>query len=171
MGHTLVAVPDARFQSRISTLLPGTNKIPFGRLCDRDAANAALPYHITLYHWGRGEDAVFLPKLENVRFSPCQAIITGSGVMCAEEGSALAYLSVSPGEGFAEMEKAFGAALGMPPPVFLHMTLAVGMEGNAIREVKRRMDGEFQYPLSVTIAGCGLFHIWTPVYESRRFAP
>ena len=73
MGHTLVAGFSGADLNRITSLLTEDErkvlcKIPFGRGCDRDEADRALPYHMTLAHWSAAEDPLYLPRLDALRF-------------------------------------------------------------------------------------------------------
>lgn len=172
MGHTLVAVLPCEEEQKLKNLLCGCNKIPYGRNCDREEANEILPYHITLFHWGKAEDKLYLdrlrlrqqPAFSNVSES-CGVIVTGSSVMIAEEGSYLLYFAVSPQPGFREIIDHIGHVLRMDPPGFLHMTLAVSKDADFIYEKKKKLDEVFSYPFYYKIDRCRLYHIWKPVYE------
>jgi len=175
MGHTLVAhFEDADFEPVRSAFeqvgLDRACHIPFGRNCDRSAANAALPHHVTLFHWSKQFDWLYLPRLNDCSFSPCRVQIIGSSLMHAEEGSLLLYFDVLPDKGFCELTAHLEETLGLPSPFFLHMTLAVDTDHEKILMLRRRLDETLCYPFTLNVTSMGLYHIWTPTYPVRRFA-
>ena len=77
MGHTLVTRFDNSDYDRIRELMKriggeDSNKIPFGRDCDRTTANQKLPYHITVAHWAKREDETCIKQLEGLKVMPSE---------------------------------------------------------------------------------------------------
>ena len=146
MGHTFVARFSDQDIRLIRTMMQKagvgqTVKIPYGRPCDRAAADLILPYHMTLFHWGRQEDAYYLGNLEKYRFpGACKVTVTEVVSVNAEEGSKLVKLRVKPSAGFAEM-------------------------GQIEASIKDNM----QFPFEMTVTGISLYHIWEPVRLVRTF--
>lgn len=169
MGHTLVT----RFDSQGLTLLHSVMdpfripKIPFGRSCDRDAANSALDYHVTLFHWAKAQDALYLNRLQSLRSFPCRLQVTGAEIMYAEEGSLLLYLAVEPDEGFQELTCSVEETLQAPCSRFLHITLAVSQSHEEIRSIHSHLLQSLSFPFRLNVEGLDLYHIWTPTKKVR----
>ena len=66
MGHTVVAGFDKKSSEMINELMRpfNANKIPFGRNCDREAANREMDYHMTVFHWAKSIDSYYLEKIK-----------------------------------------------------------------------------------------------------------
>lgn len=165
MGHTVVTRFDQAGYERIYSLMKGkkANKIPYGRNCDRILANEIMDYHITMVHWAKAWDDYYLKKLADFQFVPCQVVITGTSVMCAEEGSFLLYFDVVPGTGFRCMKENLEKALQTYCSGFLHMTLAVSKDREEIERIKEQIEAEITFPFTLNVEGLDLYHIWHPV--------
>ena len=173
MGHTLVTRFSENGYEKIRDLLYeagiyNNNKIPFGRDCEREEANAFLPYHVTIFHWAKWEDEKYLRALENLRFRPCKVFVTGVSRMNAEEGSSLLYFAVDPGDGYAEMVNVVEALTLSPTSSFLHITLSVGKNEKEIRRQEEALK-KASYPFFLDVAGLDLYHIWRPVRLIKTF--
>lgn len=168
MGHTLVAQWNNDEFSRISRLAglqPAGryNKIPFGRNCDREDADLVLPYHMTVFHWRKSEDGRYLDRLNSLVFHPFRILVDAADVMCAEEGSFLLYLSVSPGAGYFSFVNELERILDARTSGFLHITVAVSKDENEISTLYRNISGGVTFPFSVSVSTLALYHIWNPV--------
>ena len=174
MGHTLVTRLNkqdlALIKSAILKTGIRTNKIPYGRGCDRDAADQILPYHVTVFHWGKTDDEIYLRRLRDYRTSgSCSLKITGSSILQGKEGSAVLCFEISPDKSFlaqaAELEKILQGKTSDA----LHMTLAVSQDHREIRLLKKRIDESLSYPFSIRVEGYGLYHIWKPVKKVAEY--
>ena len=99
MGYTLVAKCGDGIFLQLESLLNKSgvksNKIPFGRDCDREAADNLLPYHMTVFHWGKAYDSLYLERIRELHFAPFRIEVTGVQVMSAEEGSSLLFFEIA----------------------------------------------------------------------------
>ena len=175
MGHTLVALFDTEGERKISSLVETVgqkqlpNKIPYGRDCDREKANERLPYHMTVFHWGKAMDAVYLDRLQSFQFTPCSIKVTGVSCMYAEEGSMLLYLNVEPDQGYMRLKEELECVLQSYTSGFLHITLAVSKEHDQILELKNSIEKQNGFPFRLNISSLGLYHIWKPVELVKVF--
>lgn len=167
MGHTLVTKIEDADLYRISRLFEENNrknnKIPYGRDCDREAANQILPYHITVFHWAKTEDEKYLNLLKNFESCPCQVEVTGCSVMYAEENSRLLYFSVEPAAGYRDMVGQLERQLYCRTSSFLHMTFAVSKDAEYIDSLEQMVNRKVTFPFPLHIVGLDLYHIWKPV--------
>ena len=174
MGYTLVAVwePPAfnAWEEMLHEASLFPNKIPFGRKCDREEANQILPYHMTLFHWGKEKDGIYLPRVKGIKFSPCRLMVTGCEVMAAKEGSSLLCLKVQPGEGYSPMCAEVEEALHAKTSSFLHITLAVSKNREEILKIRNKTREFFRFPFRLTVSSLELYHIWKPVYLADRLS-
>ena len=171
MGHTLVTRFDPQSRKRLSDLMApfAANKIPYGRKCDREAANRVLDYHVTVLHWAKTMDAYYLERLRELSPAPCLLSVTRTCVMSAEEGSWLLYFQVEPGEGFADMvhdlENKTGIGIYLNP----HITLAVSRDRDEIDRIRRQLDSTLSFPLQLRAEGLDLYHIWVPTQKVKSY--
>lgn len=165
MGHTLVAAFDSIFIAKMNESLANTNanKIPFGRQCDREEANRRMNYHMTIAHWAKEKDGVYLPRLDQIHISPFRVTVTASSIMYDREDSALLYFAIEPGNGCRETVKCIRASLEIEASDFLHITIAASQNFNFILELKKKIDTQFRYPFELDINGLDVYHIWEPV--------
>lgn len=175
MGHTLVARFDTEGERKILSLVETgglkhlPNKIPYGRDCDREEADERLPYHMTVFHWGKAQDAVYLDRLQSFQFTPCSIKVTGVSIMYAEEGSTLLYLNVEPDQGYMKLKEGLECALQSYTSGFLHITLAVSKEHDQILELKKSIEKQTEFPFILNVSSLGLYHIWRPVELIKIF--
>ena len=171
MGHTLVLRFNQAGYQKLQKLTGSApvNKIPFGRDCDREAANKILKYHMTVFHWARNEDEVYLPRLEHYQFHPCRIRITGCSMAAAEENSRLLYLQAEPAEGYAEMVSDLEKTLHCRTSGFLHITLAVSRNEKEILDLKSFVRSKAVFPFELEAEGMDLYHIWKPTRFVRGF--
>lgn len=171
MGHTLIALFDGEAERIVSAAgiqhIQHMNKIPVGKPCDREAANRVLPYHLTLLHWSRKEDAQYLPCAEKLRFSACTFRAEKPRILKFQNGSRLLYLPLVPERGFAELQKQISAVFHAPCDPFLHMTLAAG-SADEIDAAYRAVSRVMQKPVIMQMTALALYHIWTPTKCVRR---
>ena len=133
MGHTLVAVFDDELRRLIFEAgIVKNNKIPLRTDCDREAVNRIIPYHMTLFHWAMRQDILYLRKMDQIRFQPCSVKIDSVGIMQGNLYSYVLYLKVSPDEGFETLCSNIEAATGRPVESFLHVTVSVSRDQEAI---------------------------------------
>lgn len=171
MGHTLVLRFDPSGYRKIQDLTGSmhVNKIPFGRDCDREAANRAMKSHLTVFHWGKEKDGLYLPKLEGYRFRPCRIRITGCRRMSAEENSCLLYLQAEPSEGYREMASELERTLRCRTSGFMHVTLAVSKDEKEIRRLEEAVLSRAVFPFELKAEGLDLYHIWKPTRFVRSY--
>lgn len=173
MGHTLVTRINEEDLAYINAVISSTgvrtNKIPFGRDCDREAADRILPYHFTVFHWAKRDDEKYLSRLKNFKNpGPCSLKITGTSIMWpAEEGSALLYFTFEPDQSYRQCADAIQEVMQGWTSDFYHITLAVSKDHGQIQMLKQMVDRAVSYPFSVRVDGFDLYHIWRPV---RRVA-
>ena len=167
MGHTVVLGFDHESDAYIRKLLEPyvTNKIPFGRKCDRDATNHAMPYHMTLYHWPKTQDACCLPKLTGFQSNPCQLQVNGVHIMPAEEDSWLLYLEVGATETFLQLKARFEEYTGFRVLGFHHITLAVSKDHDALAKIRRHILEKQTFPFLLSADRMDLFKIWSPTQK------
>lgn len=169
MGHTLVARFDKDGERKILSLVEKCgsnqlpNKIPYGRDCDREKANEKFPYHMTVFHWGKKMDPVYLDRLQAVHFIPCSINVTGVSCMYAEEGSMLLYLYVEPDQGYQQLKEHLEETLRSYTSGFLHITLAVSQEHDQILSLKKKIEEQIEFPFILKVSAMELYHIWKPV--------
>jgi len=172
MGHTLVTEFDEEGIRKISNLLSSAgirtaNKIPFGRNTDREIANSALPYHVTVTHWGKQEDDYYLENLNHFQFYPCTVKADHAAVISAAENSLLLYLEIVPDKGWQNMMNSLHEATGAADPFFLHMTISVSKNHSLILDQYNALKG-FE-PFLLNVSGLALYHIWNPVKLLKTF--
>lgn len=175
VGHTLVTRLGKKDLSYISGIISSTgfqtNKIPFGRNCDRETANRVLPYHFTVFHWPKEDDEKYLHRLK--RFTnpgPCSLKITGTAIRYpAEEGSALLYFVFEPDRRYEQCANAVQQAIQKPTSGFYHITLAVSRDFREIEILKQMVDRTVSYPFSVRVEGLDLYHIWRPIRKVEEY--
>ncbi len=171
MGHTLVTRFTTESNQWIHQLMQSfqANKIPFGRNCDRIAANDVLDYHMTLFHWPKTQDEYYLNKIKNLKGIPFKALITDIKIMYAEESSFLLYFSVTPKENFADAKQTLEQTLHTYISDFLHITLAVSMNYDEILTIKKHIEKQISFPFAIDIEGFDLYHIWKPTRKVKSF--
>lgn len=171
MGHTLVARLDSQTRQWIYGLMEPfhTNKIPYGRNCDRDAADAVMDYHMTLFHWAKSEDNYFLDKAKALTSASFCADITGVHLYPAEENSWLLFFSVIPTENFNDTTSILHSALGIYVSDNLHITLAVSKDFDYLEKIKKHIQDNINFPFRISAEGYDLYHIWTPTKLVRSF--
>ena len=174
MGHTLVTQFGASDLERIRELMKriggeDSNKIPFGRDCDRTKANQKLPYHITVAHWAKREDETCIKRLEGLQVAPSEVLVVSHSVVYAEEGSMLLYFNIRPGEAFIRTANDVERLIPGHISSFWHMTLAVSKDYREIQELAGRLTETARYPFSLHVTGLDLYHIWKPVEFVRTY--
>ena len=175
MGHTLITRLDQDSLARLDGIISGTgmrtNKIPYGRGCDRETANRILPYHLTVFHWAKTEDEKYLRRLERFHTpGPFSLSVTGTSIMYhAEEDSALLYFRLRPDQAYKKCVSALEQALQVSTQSFFHMTLAVGKDAAEIERLRQRIDSRAAYPFSLRAEGFDLYHIWKPVRKVAQY--
>ena len=174
MGHTLVTRFGSSDYEQIRKLMEriggeNTNKIPFGRDCDRIEADRSLPYHVTVAHWAKREDEECIRRLEALEVMPSEILAYSHSVMYAEEGSSLLYLNIRPGEEFIRTANAVDRLIPGHMSSFWHMTLAVSKDHAQIQQMAGRMNESVRYPIPLHVTGLDLYHIWRPVRFVRSY--
>ena len=174
MGHTLVTRFENSDYDRIRELMKRiggeeSNKIPFGRDCDRTEADQKLPYHITVAHWAKREDETCIKRLEGLRVTPSEVWAVSHSVMYAEEGSLLLYFDIKPGEEFIRTANDVDNLIPGHMSYFWHMTLAVSRDHQEIHELAKRLTETVRYPVPLHVTGLDLYHIWKPVKFVRTY--
>lgn len=171
MGHTLVTRFDSQSSQFLHSLMQpfNANKVPFGRDCDREAANTVLDYHVTLFHWAKNQDAYYLDCIKDIKPVPCQIQVTGTQIMRAEEGSWLLYFPVSPAQGFTDLTASVEANIHTYCSGFLHITLAVSKNREEIEAINRHIRNNVTFPFYLNVEGLDLYHIWKPTRKVRSF--
>lgn len=167
MGHTVVLGFDNESNVLIHKLLEPfeVNKIPFGRRCDRAAANKAMDYHMTLYHWPKTMDAYCLSKLKGFHSIPCQIQVDGIRMMQAEENSWLLYFEVSPTDTFTQLKSHFEKHTGFCVSGFYHITLAVGTTCDEIAKIRDYICKNQVFPFTLSADRIDLYKIWSPTQK------
>lgn len=175
MGHTLVTRINQEDLSYINAVISSagirTNKIPFGRNCDREAADRILPYHFTVFHWAKSDDEKYLRRLKSIKNpGPCSLKITGTSIMCpVEEGSTLLYFTFEPDQRYRQCADAIQKAMQGPTSTFYHITLAVSKDYDEIEILKQMIDHKVAFPFSMCVEGFDLYHIWNPVRKVGEY--
>ena len=164
MGHTLVARFD---DSKISAILPKgetlrLNKIPFGRNCDREKANAVLPYHMTIMHWAKEQDFIFLPRTTHIQPQSASIQVDDVHICAAECGSLMLYLQVSPSDGYHKLFDHLNSTIGLSGSDFPHITLVVDQDYQLVQTTYNHLRNTIQLPFSLDIKALELYHIWNP---------
>ena len=171
MGYTIVTAFDPKSYRIIEDIMQGMDacKIPFGRRCDRIAADQLLKYHITLFHWGKEYDEFYLPKLERMPFRPFDVSITSVRQTSAEEGSSLLYFDIKADRTYRELRQTVfdETGIGMNDG-WLHMTLAVDQDWEKIDSIKRTVESRIRFPFPLHVEGLDVYQIWKPVKWVRR---
>lgn len=175
MGHTLVAAFSEESDRKIRELLrlsgaEKPNKVPFGRNCDRNAANKVLGYHATIFHWPKPDDEKYLSRLKDFRFRGACTVIADRVMMePAEENSLFLYLPLRAGEGFSAMESDVHSALGSSRSRVLHVTLAISQDHAQIEALYHRIQEQQRFPITLTVTRLELYKIWTPTKLIRVY--
>lgn len=175
MGHTLTAHFDRKSDALIQDIMRKADalqacRIPYGRDCDRETANTILPYHITLFHWGRRDDAYYLGKLEELRFpGRCHVKAVDASLMHGAEDSLLLKLDVKPEEDYAELCSEIETLLGSKTVRHPHITLAISRDHEEIRRIHNAVSEHVPFPLALCIDGLDLYQIWKPVSLVKSF--
>jgi hypothetical protein len=176
MGHTLVTRINQEDLAYISAVISATgirtNKIPFGRNCDREAADRILPYHFTVFQWAKPDDEKYLRRLKDFKNpGPCSLKVTGTSIMYpVEEGAALLYFDFEPDQRYGRCVNAIQKAMHGPTSSFYHITIAVSMDYDEIEVLKQKIDHTVTFPFIVRVEGFDLYHIWKPVKRVGDFS-
>ena len=167
MGHTVVLGFDKESDAYIHELLKPyvINKIPFGRKCDRDAANKTMKHHMTLYHWPKSLDTYCLAKLNGFQSEPCQIQVSGVQIMQAEEHSWLLYFEVNPTETFLQLKTHFEEYTGFCTSGFYHITLAVSKDYEEIAKIHAHIHEIQKFPFVLSADRIDLYKIWSPTQK------
>ena len=173
MGHTLVAVFSDGLRAEIDAAVKGypANKIPFGRTDDRDAADRILPYHATLLHCGRAQDAVFSAQTAQLHMPPFSLTAECAAVWRASEEEYLAVLLLRPGRGFAAMQQELHARYGAEAGNDLHITVSVSGDRALILRQRQLLEQALTFPKELPVSALELYQIWNPVRLVRRITP
>lgn len=176
MGHTLVTRFDFIGYKKICSLVEDAEgkhqkllKIPYGRNCNRVEADKNLPYHMTVFHWGKEQDSIYLVRMHEFQFSPCSLTVTGVSCMYAEEGSLLLYLDVITDREYGQMRTHLEKILQNHTTVFPHITLAVSKDHEAILKLKSCVEKKDVFPIQLNIIALDIYHIWNPVKRVATF--
>lgn len=169
MGHTLVAVFSDESERKIRELLKKSEaedacKIPFGRDCDRDAADLILKHHITLFHWKKEDDAVYLNRLSSIQnIPPCTITVVKPICIADIDNSYVICLEVAASSEFSKMMHSVGQCLGKSPSRFLHITLDATQDSDRANRIYTYLKSMECFPLELNISGLDLYKIWKPV--------
>ena len=175
MGHTLVARFSAQDEQRLGALLKKAggdtlNKIPYGRQCDRALADRVLPYHVTLFHWGKEKDAFYLGKLQGYRFpAPFPFTVLQPDVAPAEEGSCILRCKIQPSAEYRAVIQPLEQRMGRPAAKHLHLTLGISKEHSRLRQVCSELRKHQKFPFEMTVIGLDLYKIWTPTELAQKY--
>lgn len=175
MGHTLVTHFTNESGDLIRRIMHEAGaeyacKIPYGRDCERKEADQLLPHHITVFHWAKEYDAIYLSRLKEYRFKEvCHVRAVRATLVYAEENSLLLKLDVKPEEDFIKMAEVLEITLGKKTSHSLHITLAVSKDHDEIRRIFRRIEQQSVFPLRLCVSGLDLYHIWRPVRKVKSF--
>ena len=174
MGHTLVAVFSEESKMKLRKLLKEAGaedscKIPYRSGCDRAAANNIMEHHITLYHWAKANDAVYLERLRSLHDIDQSSVTVVKPVLLKDKESYVICLEVAASEHFSEMMCSVGKKLGMAPGNFLHITLDATRDCNRAKLIYNRLKGMKCFPFKLDIGGLVLYKIWRPVELVKRY--
>ena len=174
MGYTLITRFSAESLSYINEIISNTgipsNKIPFGRDCDRVKADKLLPYHVTVLSWKRQYDDVYLPLIRGYQCpGPSLLSITGTTTLLGQEGSLVLCFKINPGGTYLKYTHELGQRLHIKTSRFPHITLAVSKNHDEIKRIKQMIDASLKYPFSVTVEGFDLYHVWKPVKKVGEY--
>lgn len=167
MGHTVVLGFDNESVAIIHNLLEpfGANKIPFGRVCNREQADKIMDYHMTLHHWPKTMDSYCLPKLRGFQSIPCQVLVDGIGILPSKENSWLLYFEVNPTATFTQLKLLFERHTGFSVTRFYHITVAVEKDYNRIIEIHDYICKNQTFPFILTADRIDLYKIWSPTQK------
>ncbi|MCR4838462.1 MAG: 2'-5' RNA ligase family protein [Eubacterium sp.] len=175
MGHTIVAVFSEDDKSTIETIcrnagIATPNKIPLGKKCDRKAADQVLPYHITMVHWAKEDDAVCLKNAEEFRFSKDvgnhSVSVTGCGL--STDGT-FVYLQVKPAPDIAALREELLKEVGGKPSGFWHISLAFDKDREKMERFYQSIKENVTFPFSLKIDALEMYHIWKPTKFVSRY--
>ena len=171
MGHTVVLGFDKESLASIHRLTApfDTNKIPFGRKCDREAADKEMEYHMTLYHWAKAMDEYCLSRINGFHSVPCQVQVMGTCIMPAEENSWLLYFDIAPTDTFSELKTLFGNYTGFSVSGFYHVTLVVSKDYSEIIRINDYICRNQSFPFTLNADRLDLYHIWRPTRKVMSF--
>lgn len=170
MGHTLIAVFDNELRRLIfESGIIANNKIPFRTDCDRESVNRLLPYHVTLFHWAAQQDILYLRKMDKVQFQPCSVKVDSAGIMQGSLYSYVLYLKVSPDRGFEALCSNIEEATGRPVESFLHITISVSRDQEAIQAQYKALNKILKSPIVLPVKSLELYQVWSPVRRIRTF--
>ena len=162
---TLVAVFSETSSSELKNLLKNAGvqndcKIPFGRDCDRVAVDRILKHHITLYHWEKEEDDIYLKRLSPLQsIPPCKVTVRP----IYWENSGIVDLNVDASEEFSKVIVIVGKYLKKAPAKPLHITLDITTDAKRAQELYHCLKNMTCFPLELEISGLELYKIWNPV--------
>lgn len=170
MGHTLVAVFSEDSSSKLRDLLKKAGvkdacKVPFGRHCDRAAADRKLKHHITLFHWNKKEDDVYLKRLAFLQSIPPCRVTAVKPVHLSDNATSshIVCLKVAPSKEFSKIICTLREHLQTTPSVFLHITLDATKDTKRVQKLCSCLEKMDCFPLELEISGLELYKIWEPV--------
>lgn len=174
MGYTLITHFTSESIALLEKLLKkaaihDNNKIPFGRTEDRNAANAALPYHITVCHWGKNEAPLRqIQAIKPVRYTyRIKEVIKMDG----REGSHVLCFGAEPDSSFAEIRRQLRCVKGIEIPARVHLTIDVSKDEKRIEVEAERLAAACAQPLIMQVDELRLYHIWKPIELVSRMRP
>ncbi len=175
MGHTLIVSWDKREFQQIDRQIKCLsqyhyNKIPYGRKCDRETSDQILPYHMTVFHWGKEEDYKYLEKMNNLTFHPFSVFVNRAMMIPDAEGSQLLMLSVELGKDYSFFRDSLNASELYSPP-FPHITVAASKKPHEIDLLYRQICYNVTFPFTIYVSRLELYHIWRPVRLVRQWFP
>ena len=167
MGYTLVTgftpenyafIEEALHRADIH----GNNKVPYGRVSDRAPANAALPYHMTVCHWGSEEK--LLEKVRRIRFMPCSLKLVKADVMGSSKNGYVLYLKVQADKYLSSVMSEMKRIDGLIVPGEQHITIDISKDKARIDGELERLNAVLKAPVEFKVRSLDLYHIWTPVH-------
>ena len=171
MGHTLITAHTPESNAQLAALLrqaglTGCNKIPFGRTEHRAAADAALPHHVTVCHWGSSPAA--LSGVQALRFVPFSYTLPRVLLLNGCEDSLALCLKAVPDARYAALDAQIRRIAGIRIPALPHLTVDISKDRQRIEQEAKRLNALLHTPVTLTVSGLLLYQIWEPVRLLQR---
>lgn len=171
MGHTVVAGFDKKSSDMINELMRpfNANKIPFGRNCDREAANREMDYHMTVFHWAKSMDSYYLEKIKGFSSEGFDIRISDVYFFPAEEGSFLLCFEACSTDSYCELACRLEEKLDCNISGNLHVTLAVSKSLYDIERIYSHIRNNVTFPFDLHADRLDMYHIWRPTEKVCSF--
>jgi 2'-5' RNA ligase len=152
-----------KIQSMVGLLGEAACKVPFISGVENRLAVDTLPFHFTVYTWGRGLLPQVVEALRAIGFPEITVKVDGVGIMDGAQSSHVLYLSIGENPQLRQLQKILYDQSPnekyRPDRFVFHITLHVDKDFDKIAKMKQRLEHDFR-PFDIKVSDFGLFEIY-----------